>query len=107
MNKSLVLSLHQLHISTFFWLFSLYLVFLSIVIMASIPTMTQEVENAINYTSVLQNHHSKTLDIGLNGYTMSTGQLGDVSTYEMFLNLSKKTSLSVHALLSCYVLMKL
>jgi hypothetical protein len=52
-------------------------------------TMTQEVENAINYASVLQNRHSKTLDIGLNGYTMSTGQLGDVSTREMFLNLSK------------------
>jgi len=68
--------------------------------------MTQEVENAINYSSLLQNCHSKTLDIGLNGYTMSTGQLGDVSRYEMFLNLSKKTSQSVRAPLSCFVLMK-
>jgi hypothetical protein len=59
--------------------------------MASITTtMTQEVENAINYSSLLQNRHSKTLDIGLNGYTMSTGQLGDVSRYEMLLNLSQR-----------------
>lgn len=52
--------------------------------------MTQEAENAINYSSVLQNRYSKTLDIGLNGYTMSTGQLGDVSKCEIFLNLSKR-----------------
>jgi hypothetical protein len=57
---------------------------------STITTMTREVENAINYSSVLQNHHSKTLDIGLNGYTMSTGQLGDVSRCEMFSNLSKR-----------------
>jgi len=53
--------------------------------MASVTaTMTEEAGITLHYDSLLQNHHSKTLDIGLNGYTMSTGQLGDVSTYQTF-----------------------
>jgi len=47
-------------------------------------TMTEEAENPINNASVLQNHHSKTLDIGFNGSAMSTGQLGDVSICQTF-----------------------
>ena len=48
-------------------------------IMESISAIAPSSENAITYTPVLQNHHSKTLDVGLNGYTLSAGPLGDVS----------------------------
>jgi hypothetical protein len=47
--------------------------------MASVSFVDQEVENSVIYSAVLQNHHSKTLDIGRNGHTLSAAPLGDVS----------------------------
>jgi hypothetical protein len=54
--------------------------------MAQMVTSPRDVENvAAIHTPVLQNHHSKTLDIGLNGYTLSAGPLGDVSFVDLCL----------------------
>jgi hypothetical protein len=44
----------------------------------SIPAVAQPTDNAVIYSPLLQDHHSKTLDIGLNGCTLSAGPLGDV-----------------------------
>lgn len=52
--------------------------------MEAISTVSQNVGNTVTYSPVLQDHHSKTLDIGLNGATLSAGPLGDILQLSCF-----------------------